>query len=47
MGRAGLEKNPQQVAAMFDGVAGRYDRTNTLLSFAALAGRAPPIEKPG
>jgi len=33
MGRAGLEKNPQQVAAMFDGVAGRYDRTNTLLSF--------------
>jgi demethylmenaquinone methyltransferase / 2-methoxy-6-polyprenyl-1,4-benzoquinol methylase len=34
MGRAGLEKNPQQVAAMFDGVAGRYDRTNTLLSFA-------------
>lgn len=34
MGRAGLEKNPQQVAAMFDGVANRYDRTNTLLSFA-------------
>ncbi|MET3804713.1 demethylmenaquinone methyltransferase/2-methoxy-6-polyprenyl-1,4-benzoquinol methylase [Nakamurella sp. UYEF19] len=34
MGRAGLEKNPQQVAAMFDGVADRYDRTNTLLSFA-------------
>jgi demethylmenaquinone methyltransferase/2-methoxy-6-polyprenyl-1,4-benzoquinol methylase len=33
MGRAGLEKNPQQVAAMFDGVASRYDRTNTLLSF--------------
>ena len=33
MGRAGLEKNPQQVAAMFDGVAGRYDRTNTVLSF--------------
>jgi demethylmenaquinone methyltransferase/2-methoxy-6-polyprenyl-1,4-benzoquinol methylase len=34
MGRAGLEKNPRQVAAMFDGVASRYDRTNTLLSFA-------------
>jgi demethylmenaquinone methyltransferase/2-methoxy-6-polyprenyl-1,4-benzoquinol methylase len=33
MGRAGLEKNPHQVAAMFDGVAGRYDRTNTVLSF--------------
>jgi len=33
MGRAGLEKNPQQVAAMFDDVAGKYDRTNTLLSF--------------
>jgi len=33
MGRAGLEKDPQQVAAMFDGVAVRYDRTNTLLSF--------------
>lgn len=33
MGRAGLEKNPQQVAAMFDGVAQGYDRTNTLLSF--------------
>src|ERR1700712_2582670 len=34
MGRAGLEKNPRQVAAMFDGVPSRYDRTNTLLSFA-------------
>lgn len=34
MGRAGLEKDPRQVAAMFDGVARRYDRTNTLLSFA-------------
>ncbi len=34
MGRAGLEKDPRQVAAMFDGVAQRYDRTNTLLSFA-------------
>jgi demethylmenaquinone methyltransferase / 2-methoxy-6-polyprenyl-1,4-benzoquinol methylase len=33
MGRASLEKQPHEVAAMFDGVARRYDRTNTLLSF--------------
>ncbi|GGM03828.1 demethylmenaquinone methyltransferase [Nakamurella endophytica] len=33
MGRAGLEKQPAAVAAMFDEVAARYDRTNTLLSF--------------
>lgn len=33
MGRADLEKNPRQVAAMFDDVATKYDRTNTLLSF--------------
>lgn len=32
MGRADLAKDPRQVAAMFDGVANRYDRTNTLLS---------------
>lgn len=32
MVRADLEKQPQQVAAMFDDVAERYDRTNTLLS---------------
>jgi demethylmenaquinone methyltransferase/2-methoxy-6-polyprenyl-1,4-benzoquinol methylase len=32
MGRADLAKDPRQVAAMFDDVAGRYDRTNTLLS---------------
>ncbi len=32
MGRADLAKDPRQVAAMFDGVAGGYDRTNTLLS---------------
>jgi demethylmenaquinone methyltransferase / 2-methoxy-6-polyprenyl-1,4-benzoquinol methylase len=31
--RAGLDKEPREVAAMFDGVAPRYDRTNTLLSF--------------
>lgn len=33
MGRAGLEKNPRQVAAMFDEVARRYDRFNSLVSF--------------
>jgi demethylmenaquinone methyltransferase / 2-methoxy-6-polyprenyl-1,4-benzoquinol methylase len=33
MGRASLEKQPHEVAAMFDGVATRYDRTNTILSF--------------
>ncbi|HEY7222271.1 MAG TPA: demethylmenaquinone methyltransferase [Micromonosporaceae bacterium] len=32
MSRASLRKQPHEVAAMFDGVARRYDRTNTLLS---------------
>jgi demethylmenaquinone methyltransferase/2-methoxy-6-polyprenyl-1,4-benzoquinol methylase len=31
--RASLDKQPHEVAAMFDGVARRYDRTNTILSF--------------
>lgn len=31
--RASLDKQPHDVAAMFDAVALRYDRTNTLLSF--------------
>jgi len=30
---AHLDKEPREVAAMFDGVARRYDLTNTLLSF--------------
>jgi demethylmenaquinone methyltransferase/2-methoxy-6-polyprenyl-1,4-benzoquinol methylase len=30
--RASLEKRPDEVAAMFDGVARRYDLTNTVLS---------------
>jgi demethylmenaquinone methyltransferase / 2-methoxy-6-polyprenyl-1,4-benzoquinol methylase len=30
--RAGLDKQPADVAAMFDRVAGRYDLTNTVLS---------------
>ena len=32
MTRADLAKQPSQVAAMFDGVARNYDRTNTVLS---------------
>jgi demethylmenaquinone methyltransferase/2-methoxy-6-polyprenyl-1,4-benzoquinol methylase len=31
--RASLDKQPHEVAAMFDGVAARYDLTNTVLSF--------------
>jgi demethylmenaquinone methyltransferase/2-methoxy-6-polyprenyl-1,4-benzoquinol methylase len=30
--RASLDKNPHEVASMFDGVAQRYDLTNTVLS---------------
>jgi demethylmenaquinone methyltransferase/2-methoxy-6-polyprenyl-1,4-benzoquinol methylase len=30
--RAGLDRQPDQVAAMFDHVAAKYDRTNTVLS---------------
>ncbi|MFC0581560.1 demethylmenaquinone methyltransferase [Micrococcoides hystricis] len=33
MNRASLEKNPQEVAAMFDEVAPKYDLTNDVLSF--------------
>ncbi len=33
MTRAQLDKQPHEVAAMFDGVAAGYDRTNTVLSF--------------
>jgi demethylmenaquinone methyltransferase / 2-methoxy-6-polyprenyl-1,4-benzoquinol methylase len=32
MSRASLDKEPHEVAAMFDGVAERYDRTNTVAS---------------
>ena len=32
MSRASLEKDPRDVASMFDGVARRYDITNTVLS---------------
>ncbi|HEY3201402.1 MAG TPA: class I SAM-dependent methyltransferase, partial [Actinomycetes bacterium] len=32
MARADLHKQPHQVAAMFDDVAPRYDRTNDVLS---------------
>jgi demethylmenaquinone methyltransferase / 2-methoxy-6-polyprenyl-1,4-benzoquinol methylase len=33
MTRASLDKQPHEVAAMFDGVAKRYDLTNSVLSF--------------
>src|SRR5262249_12534394 len=33
MSRAFLDKQPHEVAAMFDGVSSGYDRTNPLLSF--------------
>ena len=33
MSRATLDKKPREVASMFDGVARRYDITNTVLSF--------------
>jgi demethylmenaquinone methyltransferase/2-methoxy-6-polyprenyl-1,4-benzoquinol methylase len=33
MTRAHLDKQPHEVAAMFDGVAEKYDTTNTVLSF--------------
>ena len=32
MSRADLDKDPHDVAAMFDGVARRYDLTNTVLT---------------
>src|SRR6476619_341550 len=32
MARAELDKKPEQVAAMFDEVAAKYDRTNDVLS---------------
>jgi demethylmenaquinone methyltransferase/2-methoxy-6-polyprenyl-1,4-benzoquinol methylase len=32
--RASLDKQPHEIAQMFDGVAARYDRTNSILSFA-------------
>jgi demethylmenaquinone methyltransferase / 2-methoxy-6-polyprenyl-1,4-benzoquinol methylase len=32
MSRAGLDKNPREVASMFDGVAKGYDRTNSVMT---------------
>ncbi|HEU5469832.1 MAG TPA: demethylmenaquinone methyltransferase [Actinophytocola sp.] len=32
MSRAGLDKDPHDVASMFDGVAKRYDRTNSVMT---------------
>lgn len=33
MSRANLDKDPHEVAAMFDGVAGGYDRANAFMTF--------------
>ncbi|MEU8081119.1 MULTISPECIES: demethylmenaquinone methyltransferase [Catellatospora] len=33
MSRADLDKEPYEIAAMFDGVAEKYDKTNSVLSF--------------
>jgi demethylmenaquinone methyltransferase/2-methoxy-6-polyprenyl-1,4-benzoquinol methylase len=33
MSRANLDKNPHEVAAMFDGVAAGYDRANSFMTF--------------
>lgn len=33
MSRANLDKKPHEVAAMFDGVAGGYDRANSFMTF--------------
>jgi demethylmenaquinone methyltransferase/2-methoxy-6-polyprenyl-1,4-benzoquinol methylase len=33
MSRANLDKDPHEVAAMFDGVAGGYDRANSFMTF--------------
>lgn len=38
MTRAGADRRPDEVAGMFDGVAARYDRTNTVLSLGLDAG---------
>lgn len=46
MSRASLEKDPREVAAMFDGVASGYDRANSFMTFGfdrrwrAVTGRA-------
>ncbi len=32
MGRAGLDKKPEDIASMFDGVAKGYDRTNSVMT---------------
>ncbi|HWH00856.1 MAG TPA: hypothetical protein VNV66_16440, partial [Pilimelia sp.] len=42
--RATLAKQPAEVAAMFDGVARRYDRTNSVLALGRV--RAPTASMP-
>ena len=46
MTRASLDKEPRDVAAMFDDVAGKYDLTNDVLSLGRTGSGAGPCSRP-